>query len=50
MGNHRRPAVKLYQPEPPRQALAKEKIVAVMQDRLRQQLTLRGLPSPHQIY
>src|SRR5260221_8404513 len=42
----RRAAVELHEPKPPRQALAKEKIVAMVQDRVREKLTALRLRLP----
>ena len=46
VSDDRGPAIELDEPEPPRQALAEEKIVAVMQDGLREQLTALRLLFP----
>src|SRR4029077_523573 len=46
MSDHRRPAVELYEAEPPWQPLAEEKIVAMVQDRRGEELAARRLRFP----
>src|SRR6266850_8069573 len=46
MCDHRRAAVELYESQPPRQALAEEKIVAVMEHRVGQELAFLRLRFP----
>src|SRR5258707_13477760 len=46
MRYHRRAAVELHEPKPPWQALAKEKIVAMVQDRVGEKLTALRLGLP----
>src|SRR5437773_9114606 len=46
MRDHSRAAVELHEAQPPRQALAEEKIVAVMEDRIGQELAFRLLRFP----
>src|SRR5687768_10169357 len=48
MRNQRRAAVELHQAEPPRQALAKKEIVAVVEHGLREELAACGLRLPIQ--
>src|SRR5258706_8810210 len=46
MGHHRRPDVELDQAQAPRQPLAKEKIIAVVEDRASEELAAVGLLFP----
>src|SRR4051812_46942721 len=46
MSDHRRAAVELHEPQPPGQALAEEKIVAVMEHRRREELAFGRLRLP----
>src|SRR5882672_5521870 len=50
MRDHRRAAIELHEAQPPRQALAKEQIVAVMEQRVGQKLTFLRLRLPVEAY
>src|SRR2546423_14317676 len=48
MRDHGRAAIELYEPQPPGQALAKEKVVAVVKHRVGEELSGLGLRLPVQ--
>src|SRR5438067_8346517 len=49
MGDHRRAAIELHEAQSPRQALAEEKIVAVMEHRVGQELAFLRLRFPVEV-